>query len=133
MSALAALQTAVVTRLLAASGLAALVGTRIYDGEAPQETDLPYVVVGESTESRVGVLGRYGFDDSIMLHIWSGYAGRKEALDILSQIELALRPTLTLSGHTSVSLRLEFVTTLVEDDGVRHVPARYSAFTFEAA
>lgn len=131
MSALLALQAALVGRLVADAPLMA-VATGVYDGRAPQGATLPYVVVGEPTEIPSGNLGPQGWNDTIAVHIWSGYAGRKEALEILELMDTALAAPLVLSGHTTARLRREFVTALVEETGVRHVPIRYRILTFEA-
>jgi hypothetical protein len=130
-SALWPLQKAIVQRLKADAALMGRV-SGIHDGEVPQgAAALPYVVIGAPTEAPAGVLGPRGWSDTLTLHVWSGYDGRKEALEIVALIDAALASPLTLDGHTSARLRQEFLTVLVEDDGVRHAPVRYRAFTFE--
>ena len=140
MSALASIQAAVVARLESSVPLMALLaGKGVYDGKAPDEdenhlpTPLPYIVVGESTESPVGVLGGAGYTDTLTLHIWSDYPGAKQGLDILALLNAALAAPLTIAGHTQARMKFEFVTTLVEEDGLRHVPVRYRVFTFANA
>jgi hypothetical protein len=132
-SALWPIQTAVMARLLSDAPLAALVGTRIYDGEAPQESALPYLVLGEPTETDASPLGTRGYTDTLTLHAFSAYQGRKEVLDITSAVELALRPPLALDGHTTARARLEMHTVLIEEDGIRHAAIRYRFFTFATA
>lgn len=132
MSALWPLQKALATRLKANAPLMARV-SGVHDGEAPQGAALPYIVIGGPTEFPSGVLGPQGFSDTLTVHIWSGYQGRKEALEIAALMDAALVEPLTLEGHTAARLRPEFRTVLVEDDGVRHAPVRYRILTFEAA
>ena len=132
MSALWPVQKALVGRLKATPALIARV-SGVYDGQAPQGTSMPYVVVGEATERDASAMAERGFSDTITLHVWSAYPGRKEALEIVGMIDLALRDPLSLEGHTEADLRLDFATTLVEEDGVRHMPIRYRFSTFEVA
>lgn len=136
MSLLWPLQKALVARLKGDPGVSALVGQRVHDGQAPAGTGYPYVVVGESTEVEARTMGRSGFTDTVTVHIWSQYDGRKEALQVLTAIGRALAAPLVLDGYGSARLRQEFVTTLLDTDGpvtLRHVPARFRIFALEAA
>ena len=131
MTALLPLQAAIVTALKAHAPLMAVV-TGIHDGQAPQGAAAPYIVVGSATEVPGPTFGR-AWSDTLTLHIWSDYAGRKEALEILDLMDAALASVLVISGHTSAKLRREFAEVLIDPDGLRHVPARYRVTTWEVA
>ena len=49
---------AIVDRLLNDSGVAALVGTRVYPGQAPQDAALPYVVGTIAGDDTILVIAR---------------------------------------------------------------------------
>jgi hypothetical protein len=133
MSALWPVQVAMVTALKAAAGVKALVGdpARVYDGQAPQGAAKPYIVVGDHTEAPSNALGRLGWSDTITAHVFSDYAGTKEALAVVTAMDAALAAPLTISGHGAARLKPEFGTVLVEDEGVRHAPRRYRVTTME--
>lgn len=130
MSALLSLQGAVLARL---TGDAPLMGRLqgIYDGAAPQGAPMPFVVLGAPTEGSGNTLDRTGWSDTLTLHVLSDYAGSKEVLELVALMDAALAAPLAMDGHTSTRMRREFLTVLVEDDGVRHAPVRYRILTFE--
>lgn len=132
MSAMWPVQVAMVTALKAAAGIKALVGdpARVYDGQAPQGAAMPYIVVGDHTEVPSNVLGGLGWSDTITCHVFSRYAGTKEALQGVAAMDAALAGPLTISGHGAARLKPEFGTVLVEEDGVRHAPRRYRVTTY---
>lgn len=119
------IQVALVARLKATAGVVALVGQRIYDGEAPQGAARPYIVVGEGTEEPQNAFGSEGLDDTVTCHVFSDYNGRKEAFEIVAAMDAALVTALTITGWGSAHMRPDFATILVEADGTRHVPRRY--------
>lgn len=131
MSALWPVQTAVYARLTSDAALTARATGGVHDGEAPQGAAMPYIVIGEATETRADVFGRRGWSDTLTIHIWSRYPGRMEVLDTLQLIDAALREPLTLTGHTAARLKREFGEVIYDPDGARHVPARYRITTWE--
>lgn len=130
MSALWPLQKALSARWKADAALMARLPGGIHDGAAPEGTAVPYLVIGEPTETPVEAFGASGYSDTITAHVFSEYKGRKEALEIVELMNSALTTPLALDGHTSARLRQEFLTVLVEEDGIRHAPVRYRASTF---
>jgi hypothetical protein len=129
-----ALQESVVARLRADAGVTALVGVRVYDGEAPEGASMPFLIVGEPTETPEDVLGRDGYMITLTFHAWSTHRGRKQVLEILEAMDAALTgAVLTLAGFLSARARREFRSVLVEDDGVRHGLARYRFITWKAS
>lgn len=128
MSLIWAAQVAAVARWKADAGVQAMVSDRIYDGQAPSDAVLPYVVVGESTEVPKRTMGSAGGDTTLAAHVWSEYRGTKEALAAAAALTAALAAPLTLAGYGAAHLRLEFMETLVDTAGkktLRHVPIRY--------
>lgn len=133
MSALWPLQKAVASRLQADAALMARV-TGIHDGRAPEAEPMPYIVIGEPTEIPFDTLGRAGYQPTLTIHVWSAQRGTsQEVNEIVALMDAALAAPLTLDGHTEARLRPEFRTVLVEDNGNRHAPVRYRAYTMEAA
>jgi hypothetical protein len=129
-------QVAAVARWEADAGVEALVGDRIYDGAAPGDTAMPYVVVGSKTAIPVRLFGSQGTEGTLTVHVFSEAAGDDEVLDVLSALVAALDTPLTIDDHTDARLKLEFAETLLENEGertVRHLPARFRVVTLETA
>lgn len=135
MSALLPLQIAVVARLEGDTPLMARI-TGVHDGMAPEDAQLDYLVIGEPTEVPFGALGTDGYQDTLTLHLWSGYVhSRKEVLEIAELVDNALAAPLAINGHTSARLKPEFRTALLDTERGRrwHAPIRYRVTTFEVA
>lgn len=97
-----------------------LVGTRVYD-EIPEsdETEFPYVAIGESDGSPDDVECSEGTDDALTLQIWSRYQGFKEVKNIID----GLRPVLhnvsfTVPGRSDVNVWFDFERTFRDSNGV---------------
>lgn len=123
-----AAQKAAVARWKADGGVGAIVGDRIFDGRAEPGTVFPYVVVGEPTGEPRPVMGTAGGNVTLTAHVFSDYAGDKEALQAAAALSAALGTRLTLEGFGAALLREEFSTVLVEYDDdrtIRHAPIRY--------
>lgn len=133
------LQVAVVERWLGDAGVSAIVDDRIFDGLAPQGTPMPYIRVGSKTEVGQHVLGTDGWQDTITADAFTSSAYPEPASDgpllaLVAAMKAALKAPLTVEGFGSVTLKQEFATTLVEEDGkVRHAPIRYRAYALETA
>lgn len=134
------LQEALVARWTADTGVSAIVGNRIYDGMAPTGAELPYIRVGSKTEVGMHVLGHDGWQDTITADAFTSSAYPEPASDapllaLVKAMKAALKTgPLTLTGFGSASLKQEFVTTLVEQDGkIRHAPVRYRIYAVETA
>lgn len=133
MSALWPVQVALVAALKGAAGVKALLGdpARVYDGQAPQGAAMPYVVVGDHTETPRNLLARRGWESTITAHVFSAQEGSKEALAVLAAMDAALASPLAVTGHGAARLKPDFSTVLVEQDGIRHVPVRYRISALE--
>lgn len=125
MSALWPVQQALVTKLRASSALMAKARAVVDDVSDGQE--YPYVVVGDGTEIPFDTMDRAGKEVAATIHIWSQYAGFKEALEILGIINALLdRRDLAVTGYGTVGMQFSNSQTLRDPDGVtRHVVARY--------
>lgn len=129
---LKALQTALYGKLHGDATLLALV-TGVYD-DVPEDTNYPYVVIGEFTEEPLNAMGKHGKEVTATLHVWSQYKGFAEAYDIANRIQVLLdEVALTVTGYTHVSTQYEFGESIREPDGVtRHIPLRYRIWLEEA-
>ncbi|CAB4176547.1 Tail completion protein [uncultured Caudovirales phage] len=125
-----ATQVAIKTALLADATFTASVGTRVYD-RVPPDAVMPYVTIGESTAVPFDVKDKTGMDQTLTLHVWSGYQGRKQVKDIGAAIYGVLnRGTLSISGHTFVDCLFEFGDSFEDADGLaRHGVYRYRVTT----
>lgn len=134
MSALPPLQRALVERWKSDPGVTALVGDRVFDGEARQGAVRPYLIVGAMTETPRNTFAARGFEPTVTTHAFSDYAGNQQLYEILAAAGAALAAPLDLDGHTAVLLKREFVTTLMERSGdrvVRHLVMRFRARVLE--
>lgn len=132
MSALWPIQKALVAQMVANTSLAAAV-TGIYDGMAPEDTAMPYVVVGEPSEDSFDALGTHGYNATFVIHVWSNQRGTsREAFLIGDLVDAALAPRLTIAGHGSGITRKGEREMLIEDDGTRHLAIRYLFRAMEA-
>lgn len=133
-----ALQSALHARLTADAAVMSLV-TGVYDA-VPPGTSVPYVVIGEFTESENRAFGRGGHSITATLHIYDqdgvtfgGVASRgaKRSFTVLSAVigSLELMPITAVAGHALIECTYEFGTPLKEDDAAggfyRHIPARF--------
>lgn len=128
-----ACQQALRTFLGASPSLAALVGTRIYD-DAPQDVAFPWLEIGDRQTLPDDVSAEGGDDDSppatgdagvsdfFDLHIWSRYAGKKEAAEIADVLHTLLHgASLTITGRASAFAWVRTVRHLRDPDGMtRH-------------
>jgi hypothetical protein len=103
-----ALQQAIYASLTSDSGLVALLGGgRVYD-DVPDRKAFPYVTFAPALERDWSTDSESGSEHSVVLHVWSRGAGRKEALAIVDALHARLHDAaLTLSGHRLVNLRHE--------------------------
>lgn len=99
--------------------------------EVPAGSVMPYVTIGETTSDPHNAHDRFGAISTVTLHIWSTYAGFKEALAIRDDIVVAIdHQPLPISGNHTVSVRHEQTVTMRDpDDDVRHVVVRFAITT----
>lgn len=133
------IQKAVYTKLRADATLTSLLaahaytsGSAIYDG-APQADDsgssvaFPYVTLGDTTETEFDTDDSTGRESTLTLHVWSRYAGMKQAQDIMDRIKTVLHnQPLTVTGETVVLVLWEFSQLFEDPDGItRHAVTRF--------
>jgi len=105
-----ALQAAIVTALKAYSALTTeLDGQKVYD-YLPQNTEAPYVLVGDDTNLEDDTKTANGWDSTVTLHVWDFETkGRKKVKTLMGHIYDALhRQTLTITGFSLVEGHCEF-------------------------
>ena len=123
MSAETAVQTAIFDALKASAPLTAAI-VDVYD-DVPQlderelaDADFPFVTIGEDDVDEDDTDTSVGYSLLCEVHVWSRYAGRKEAKDIQGLIHDALhRATLTVAGFTFVDSFFDESRTLRDPDG----------------
>lgn len=108
--------------LLNVAGLQALVSTRIYD-DVPQAPTFPFVWY-EAQERDIRGLGTGGFPEvDLRVHVFSHYAGTREAQSILQVVIQLLRDqVVTVTGYQSAGTIVYDETVdlpLVEINGVK--------------
>lgn len=115
-----AVQEAVYGTLSADTALQALIGSpaRLYD-MVPPAAAFPYITLGDITLRDFDTKDRTGFEQVMVLHIWSRARGRKEAKQIMQALYDALhRADLTVSGADAVSCQFQAASTAMESDGI---------------
>jgi hypothetical protein len=126
------LQKAIFAALAAHPTLALLIGDppRIYD-DSPGGAELPYVQIGDGSESDWSTATENGGEHQLTLHVWSRAGGRMEARSILAVIYDVLHDSgLTLDSNLLVNLRFALSQVWRESDGeTYHGIARYRAVT----
>jgi hypothetical protein len=139
MSALYGAQQAIAAALVADSTLTALLAVSVLDGvspaifnDVPNNQTFPYIDIGkDSTERPWNTIGGptvgLGFDDKVVVHIFSRYQGMTEMSSILKEVVRILNfATLTISGYPTVMCELDNARLLVEMINkieTRHCPA----------
>jgi hypothetical protein len=113
-----ALQKAMRAKLAAHAPLTALLGgPAIYDDVA-QGTREPYVTFGDIATSDWSTKEIRGEEHFVTLNVWSRERGRKQAYDIIAEIDTALDgASLDLEGHRLVNLATTFWTVMRQAPG----------------
>jgi peptidoglycan/xylan/chitin deacetylase (PgdA/CDA1 family) len=126
-----AIQVAVRDALLDDNDIAQAV-TGVYD-YVPETAAMPYITVGEATETSDNTHNTFGHQTTVTLHIWTRQRGHKQGLELLQQVKKVLdRQPLDIDGRHTVLIRHEFTQTLRDPDPeVRHIPARFRVITQE--
>jgi len=89
----------------------------VYDG-VPDESDYPYVMIGETEYSDWSGHDFDGFEAETTIHVWSQYRGRSEAKSIQDEIYRLLQNIdLGISGFPTIFFKLSFQRVLPEPDG----------------
>ena len=100
--------------------------TGVFD-DVPEGTAYPYVVIGEETATNIGTKDKDMHEYTQTIHVWSQYRGMRDVKEIMEQIYTLLNDySITVSGASAITLRHEFQTVLLEDDGItRHGIMRF--------
>lgn len=132
MSAIYPLQKAIVGRLKGDTAVTAIASAKVYDTAAPVGTALPYITIDSPTGvEEGGTLEHRGFGHTIYVHAFADDATGNEAVSTLAAaVKAALRSPLSITGHDSTGLHLDFETVLVEPN-IRHAPMRFRVFALE--
>jgi hypothetical protein len=106
-----ALQKAMRARLAGHAPLTALLGAPAVYDDVPQGTREPYVTFGDIATSDWSTKESRGEEHFVTLHVWSRERGRKQAYDIIAEIDSALDgASLALDGHRLINLATTFWT-----------------------
>tara|TARA_B100000963_G_C22138692_1_gene456528 strand:- start:85 stop:495 length:411 start_codon:yes stop_codon:yes gene_type:complete len=102
--------------------------TGVFD-DVPEGTAYPYIVVGEESSNNISTKSLDMHEHTLTIHTWSQYRGLKEIKVIMKQIYDNLNDvSLSVSGGQAVNMKQEFLTTLVDADGItRHGIMRFRA------
>lgn len=103
-------QQAVYDALRADATLRTLISNpvRVFSVTAPQDTDYPYIVIGDGSGSPFDTKTTNGMELIFNVHTWSRYRGAKQPLEIMDAINDAIdEQDLAISGHTLVVLRFD--------------------------
>lgn len=100
----------------------------IYD-DVPQDSDFPYVVVGDDAHADWSTDTELGVTAVVTVHTWSRARGKKETKELQGHIYDALnRATLAASGYNFVSIDLVSSESFIDADGL----TRHGVQTFNA-
>lgn len=130
MSAAGVVQVALMETLLADAGLIALLGAdKVFVGEAPKGTVLPYAILRETLEDTDRKFNqRRGYSGEERIHVWA--TTRAAALAIHAALEAALDGVkLTLTAGTMSRADVGLVTCFPEPDKVWHAVTSYEHWT----
>tara|TARA_R100001510_G_C7449952_1_gene75296 strand:- start:74 stop:481 length:408 start_codon:yes stop_codon:yes gene_type:complete len=128
------LQTILYSTLNGDSTLDGIVGNnRIFDN-VPQDTDYPYVVIGNINVINRGTKSLDGNEYNVDIDVWSTYRGKKEISEAMERIyELLHDTTYTVSGANMVISQVRNTITLVENDGItRHGVLTLSVIVYDS-
>lgn len=102
--------------------------------DVPQGQVFPYVVIGEDVVTPGPLVDADSEEIDTTIHVWSRYAGRKEAKELMAGIVTALHDRrLSVTGQDLVLLRFAFETLFIEPDGLtRHGVIRFRALCLSA-
>lgn len=99
--------TGIVASLKAASGVTAIVSTRIYNN-VPQGTAYPYVEVSSPTDRREDTMSRFGALTLVDVKAVSQWFGDREAARIIDACVTALNNTLpSMTSHVALGIAWE--------------------------
>lgn len=113
------LQSAIYSTLNDDSTLDGIIGNNKIFDHVPQDTDYPYVRIGNISVANMGTKTLDGNEYSIDIDVWSRYRGKKEISDAMERIyDLLHEATYSVSGANMVVSQVRSTTTLRENDGL---------------
>lgn len=115
-----AVQESIYGALTSSTALQSLLGSpaRLYD-MVPPAANFPYVTFGDVVVREFDTKDQNGFEQSLVLHVWSRYRGRKELKQIIQTIyDVLHNASLTVTGANYVSCLFQSASTLQENDGL---------------
>lgn len=90
----------------------------IFDG-APQDQEMPFIDLGESTMTEYNSDGRDGFNALITIHAWSAHMGRYQAKQMLDKLYQALhRAELSVTGYNCLGADYVTQDVIKDADGI---------------
>ncbi len=114
-----ALQAAIAGALAAHAGVRSFAGAppRIYD-DVPEKPVFPYITIGDDETRDWSTGSDAGAEHGLTIHVWSRYAGRREAKLLMDEIAAALHDQpVALSARRLINLRLAGMETFRLGDG----------------
>lgn len=128
------IQDAMVLSLEGDSALRTALGTgkKVHDMVVVAGTVMPYIVIGNNTETSQAVFGRGGHDSTIALHIWTKEASKRRGMEIYDHLHRLLhrKPLVLTGGRSMVTGALSWVMGLTDPvTGGFHGVASYEALT----
>tara|TARA_R110002126_G_scaffold15594_1_gene63779 strand:- start:679 stop:1080 length:402 start_codon:yes stop_codon:yes gene_type:complete len=123
-----ALQTAVFSKLSTDSNLTSVLKAKVFD-DIPENTDYPYVQLGEDTAIDYSTKDQTGSEVSVNVDVWSRYRGSLEAKNIMDRVHTLLHDSsLSVTGSNFINMRFEFSDIIRDPDGItRHGVMRFRA------
>jgi hypothetical protein len=115
------LQKAVYAALDADAALTMLLGDGGIHDAVPQDAAFPYVVIDQMQVRDWSTGTEPGAEHMLTLHVWSRYAGKREAYEIADAARAALDGVLlTLEDHRLINLRHQYSELKRDEDGETH-------------
>lgn len=97
-----------------------VISVPVYDF-VPQDTEYPYVTIGEDTALAWDTNTETGLEATLTIHTWTRDRGRKATKEIQKEIyDILHRATFGVSGGDMVGIDFEFSETLLDPDGHTH-------------
>jgi hypothetical protein len=115
------LQKAVYAALSSDLTLTTLLGGANIHDAAPRDAAFPYVVIDQMQMRDWSTGTEAGTEHMLTLHVWSDYAGKREACDIADGIRTVLDGAmLPLEDHRLINLRHQYSELKRDEDGQTH-------------
>lgn len=98
--------------------------TGVFDS-VEEDQAFPYITIGEPIMMPLETKQKFGEELSIVIHAWSAYSGKKEAIDILNLCLASLSTRMTLDGFTVRKVHVDEIRVFDDaDPRIKHGIAR---------